>query len=203
MSSLNSSEIPEQLSRYGRDMFETLFAEHPKERGRVLVDTKNGKKEWREEECKRWMKSYLKTPLMDKENENQHSYMFSGSPDDTDIHGDVPLTFQPFVDWMQKQDSQYNQVVINWYNAEDLIPLHSDCELNMIPGHKISIISLYSDDAHVRDLHFVNRLNGEEQDVKVPHGSLVSMCGNMQKEFRHEVKPGLGPRISISFRQMI
>ena len=201
-------QIPQQLVDYGRTNFDELFKAHPQERANILMYVRptdsESKRTWRTEQKDRWMKSYLQTPPLLQANETQRSYMFAGvPPNPTDSSSAVPLEFQPFVEWMMRTNPRYNQVIINWYDAEDHIPFHSDCELHTIDDHAVSIISLYENQLETRPMLLKRKGNGSEvTSVELLHGSILFMCGAIQKEYRHRVPPGNCRRISISFRQM-
>ncbi len=200
---LEIQSLPDDLAQYARTNFEKLFNARPEQKAQVLVHTRQDEPAWRIENCQRWMKSYLQTPAMAPENPEQKSYMFSGKPDDVDSNGPLPDEFQPFYDFMREIDPQFNQVVINWYDPADLIPPHHDCELGMVDNHKIAVLSLNPNDSPARDLLIESRDGSQPHRTFVPlvHGSIINMCGDIQKHFRHSIGQGNTKRISVSFRQ--
>jgi len=94
----------------------------------------------------------------------------------------------------------YNAVLCNLYrNGNDSVGLHADAEPEM--GQVIASVSLGAERLF--------RLKGKTGEVdfaeRLPHGSLLIMAGNTQKNFRHEVpkEPGIVlPRINLTFRHI-
>jgi alkylated DNA repair dioxygenase AlkB len=94
----------------------------------------------------------------------------------------------------------YNAVLCNLYrNGNDSVALHADAEPEM--GPVIASVSLGAErlfrlKAHNGTVAFAERL---------PHGSLLIMAGQTQKNFKHEVpkEPDvLQPRINLTFRRI-
>ena len=94
----------------------------------------------------------------------------------------------------------YNAVLINLYkNGNDSVGLHADAEPEM--GPVIASVSLGAERLF--------RLKGNDGAVvfseRLPHGSLLIMAGNTQKNFKHEVpkEPAIAlPRINLTFRHI-
>jgi alkylated DNA repair dioxygenase AlkB len=94
----------------------------------------------------------------------------------------------------------YNAVLCNLYgNGSDSVGLHADAELEM--GPVIASVSLGAERLF--------RLKGQNGVVafaeRLPHGSLLIMAGQTQKNFKHEVpkKPEIAqPRINLTFRRI-
>jgi alkylated DNA repair dioxygenase AlkB len=94
----------------------------------------------------------------------------------------------------------YNAVLCNLYrNGNDSVGLHADAEPEM--GPVIASISLGAE-----RLFRMKRLNGSAVFAeRLPHGSLLIMAGQTQKNFKHEVpkEPEVGqPRINLTFRRI-
>ena len=94
----------------------------------------------------------------------------------------------------------YNAVLCNLYkHGNDSVGLHADAESEM--GPVIASVSLGAErlfrlKAHNGAVAFAERL---------PHGSLLIMAGQTQKNFKHEVpkEPDVAqPRINLSFRRI-
>lgn len=175
--------------------FTDLFYSHPKDRHKIIIHGK-------EIEVERWQKSYLNTPKISKCIKDGHkSYMYSGK-NDAENNGPVPELFRELFNAIKQKDEKYNQLAINWYGETDSIALHSDCEIGMIEDYKIAILSLY-----YHPVHKILKLRSETQEFNVPlyNRSIVTMCGDTQKEFKHGVEKHLfndNYRISMTFRQM-
>ena len=94
----------------------------------------------------------------------------------------------------------YNAVLCNLYrNGTDSVGLHADAEPEM--GPVIASVSLGAE-----RLFRLKALNGPVVFAeRLPHGSLLIMEGNTQKNFKHEVPkdPGVAqPRINLTFRHI-
>ena len=94
----------------------------------------------------------------------------------------------------------YNAVLCNLYrNGNDSVGLHADAEPEM--GPIIASISL--------GVERLFRLKGQNGALalaeRLPHGSLLIMAGETQKNFKHEVpkEPDVvQPRINLTFRRI-
>jgi alkylated DNA repair dioxygenase AlkB len=96
--------------------------------------------------------------------------------------------------------SGYNAVLCNLYrNGSDSVGLHADAEPEM--GPVIASVSLGAE-----RLFRLNQKSGRVVwSEELPHGSLLIMAGDTQKNFRHEVpkEPAIaGPRINLTFRHI-
>jgi alkylated DNA repair dioxygenase AlkB len=94
----------------------------------------------------------------------------------------------------------YNAVLCNLYkNGDDSVGLHADNEREM--GPVIASVSLGAE-----RLFRLKRNGGKvEFSERLPHGSLLIMAGETQKNFKHEVpkEPKITqPRINLTFRQI-
>ena len=94
----------------------------------------------------------------------------------------------------------YNAVLCNLYrDGSDSVGLHADAEPEM--GSVIASVSLGAE-----RLFRLKRKNGSAVFSEwLPHGSLLIMAGNTQKNFKHEVpkEPGVTqPRINLTFRRL-
>jgi len=94
----------------------------------------------------------------------------------------------------------YNAVLCNLYrNGNDSVGLHADAEPEM--GPIVASVSL--------GMERVFRLKREDGTVafseRLPHGSLLIMAGDTQRNFKHEVpkEPHVTqPRINLTFRRI-
>uniref|UniRef100_A0A6C0CK39 Fe2OG dioxygenase domain-containing protein n=1 Tax=viral metagenome TaxID=1070528 RepID=A0A6C0CK39_9ZZZZ len=201
---IKTGYVSDELKQYALDNFEKLFAMHPEKRGRVLVYNKDPESpDWYEEECNRWCKSYMNTPA--KDDTVLKSYIFSGK-DDSGIREDLPDEFKPFYEYVKQLDPRYNQAVINWYNDEDHIPIHADCDANMVDNYEICVLTL-NDSLDVKSERVMSMSHKSTNHCHIEslkHGKLLVMAGDFQNEFRHGVRKGEKEtrRISITFRQM-
>ncbi len=94
----------------------------------------------------------------------------------------------------------YNAVLCNLYrNGNDSMGLHSDDEPEM--GPVIASVSLGAE----RLFRLKRRGGGIVFSERLPHGSLLIMAGDTQKNFKHEVpkEPTVTrPRINLTFRRI-
>lgn len=201
--------LDDNIKQYAIDNFNAMFELHPEERGKVRVFNGNiSDPNWVETQCSRWYQSYENTPRFD--DTVMKSYMFSGQkPVDTRLP--LPQIFIPFYDFMKEKDHRYNQVVVNWYNPDDLIPYHSDCEAYMIPDHSIGLINLLPSFKQNNYHHFKLMTKDktkslfDEVDIVLKHGIQITMGGQLQQTFKHGVEfcPDSSKRMSLSFRQFV
>lgn len=94
----------------------------------------------------------------------------------------------------------YNAALCNLYrNGNDSVGLHADAEPEM--GPVIASVSLGAE----RLFRLKRRDGSVAFSERLPHGSLLIMAGNTQKNFKHEVpkEPGIVyPRINLTFRRI-
>ena len=178
--------------------FEELWQLHPEERGKVVMVCQG---EAIDRTCHRWHQSYGHTPPRDPE--STKSYMFSG------LHPlptpDLPEAFQYYLELLNAGGARYNNVVVNWYDSNDYIALHADYETGLSPGSNIAVLSFCEtgEDYPVRTFRVKAMEGGEIVDLPLEQGTLIRMCGDTQKFYRHGVAQlkGAGRRISLTFRQ--
>ena len=188
--------LPESLARYAADVYDRLFELRPSERGKVVLmgETKDSP---------RWHQSFLKTPEWDDDFACL-SYMFGSRK--TSVDTPLPIELQPFLRHVNEGlRVPFNQVVVNWYeDGLDHTPSHTDCEKGMVPGAEIAILTLGDSDRPfvIRDkrgLHF-------KMEERCPHGTILTMHGDTQKEFRHGLpkqRECNRSRISVTFRKFV
>jgi len=196
--------LPQKLEELGLKTFNDMWNLHPSEKHKIIHYKK-------EIEVYRYSQSYLNTPT-NLDHVEYSSYMYSGY-DTSKNNIELPNLFKPFYDHMTQLDNKYNQVIANWYDDNnDFIAKHSDCTRNIIENPKISILSLNpSISNNNRYLHIrpkKKNLQSLEDNIliELTHGSIITMCGDTQKEFVHSINKQTDfcpKRISLSFRQMI
>jgi len=95
----------------------------------------------------------------------------------------------------------YNAVLCNLYrDGNDSVGLHADAEPEM--GPVIASVSLGA----ARLFRLKRKGGGVELSRILPHGSLLIMAGETQKNFKHEVpkEPRItAPRINLTFRRIM
>lgn len=205
---LRIRQLPKDLKIHAMKNFNEMFALHPEKKHKIIMFLE-------EVEVNRWQQSYLNTPSYEMNTLRTQSYMYSGF-DVSNNNNQLPKKFQIYYDYMKSIDKKYNQVVANWYqDKNDYIAYHADCEDGMIPNAEISIISLYENDVNdsenYRTFSFMPKNDKidcwyDKVNIMARHGTIITMCGNTQKEFKHGIEKtndNVIPRISLSFRQMI
>jgi alkylated DNA repair dioxygenase AlkB len=208
---LKISHLPRYLKKHANDNFDKMFSLHPEKKHKIIMYSK-------EIEVNRWQKSYLNSPCYDPNVYKGRSYMYSGF-NTIENNNPLPESFQTYFDYVnscvvKSFDEHYNQVGVNWYQDEkDYISYHSDCELGMVPNASILVLSLYANDDHGENYRVFSILPKndtsdvihEKVNIVARHGTMIMMCGNTQKEFRHGIEKTKGlsivPRISMSFRR--
>jgi alkylated DNA repair dioxygenase AlkB len=198
------SYLPENLMNINENDFEEMWCLHPKEKHKVI---NTGKEIF----AYRYSQSYLNTPSIPKEVfSGDESYMYSGF-DSSNNNLELPKIFTSYYDYIKQIDPNYNQSIINWYeNEKDYIAFHSDSPLNMIPNAKVCIISFYQykyEKSRTLTIKPKKNTKSLQEIFEIPleHGMILTMCGNMQDEYKHGIKKEKNKsykRISISFRQM-
>jgi alkylated DNA repair dioxygenase AlkB len=190
--------LPEKLQDV---LFDDMWKLHPTKKHKIIMYEK-------EVEVNRYSKSYLNTPT-DLSHTTSKSYMYSGF-DVSENNDELPEEFCPFYEYMTAQDSRFNQVIANWYEDDnDYIAQHSDCQKEMICNAKISIISFYKEINDSRTLIMKPKKNKNDSiadrfEIIMPHGSIVTMCGDTQNNYTHGIdkEDESFQRLSLSFRQM-
>jgi alkylated DNA repair dioxygenase AlkB len=101
-------------------------------------------------------------------------------------------------------EQKFNSVLLNYYRAgSDGMGKHSDDEKEL--GRKPVIASLSLGATRRFILHPKSARQGKSISVNLPHGSLMVMSGNCQKNWKHSVpktKTPIGPRINLTFRKI-
>lgn len=101
--------------------------------------------------------------------------------------------------------ANFNQVLVNYYmNGTHYIGKHSDDERQLVPGYPIFSASF----GQTRTFRIRSKDDDSiVRDISMNDGTYILMCGDMQKEFKHEVPKVLGkkaeelsPRINVTFR---
>ena len=113
------------------------------------------------------------------------------------VEGATPATAYANLSWPR---TGYNAVLCNLYrDGNGSVGLHADNEPEM--GPVIASLSLGAE-----RLFRLRRKDGSVAfSERLPHGSLLIMAGDTQKNFKHEVpkEPGVTrPRINLTFRRI-
>jgi len=98
----------------------------------------------------------------------------------------------------------FNSVLVNLYrNGNDSVDWHSDDEPELGMDPIIASISLGEE----RQFQMKNKKDKTlKQSFVLPHGSLLLMCGQTQKNWMHKIPKSTrvkGPRINLTFRTII
>jgi alkylated DNA repair dioxygenase AlkB len=101
-------------------------------------------------------------------------------------------------------EQEFNSVLLNYYRSgNDGMGKHSDDEKEL--GRKPVIASLSLGATRRFILHPKSATPQKSIAVNLPHGSLMVMSGNCQKNWKHSVpktKTPVGPRINLTFRKI-
>lgn len=222
---INIKFIPDDLKRYAVDNFDTLFNIHSNKQDNILIYQQKTDS-YDEHPAHRWFQSYMHTPQLNELNyKHRTNYMFSDKENLTNSNKNLPLEFEPFLDFINKnRKTKYNQVVINWLlHGSQFIPNHYDCEIGMTDDYDITSISINKDGllGEPRIFEIVSIKSKikdyvyDKLQIKTEHGMIIQMCGDTQKYFRHGIPKSQknilnkktfidpSPRISITFRSFI
>lgn len=174
--------------------FETLFKYRNIENNKVLIYDKTTKKH-KEKQIFRTYTCYLNTPKFNANIEKSYMHLHKENK--------LPDEFKPFLDFAKIIDEKYNEIVINYYEPNDYIEMHSDCTSSFLHKNSpILIINLNesNDLSKIRYLDFENRKTKEKDKLPLlPHSYTII---NNNDTHRHGVLPGKERRISITFRQI-
>lgn len=121
----------------------------------------------------------------------------------------IPTLLEPFIEWSNKTigtmfNCTFNTLFVNWYQSGfNYINPHSDDEKEHNPNTPIISISLGA----TRKFRIRNMQKEIITDIDMKDQTFIIMCGNMQKEFTHEVPKITGKlgqntrsRINITIR---
>lgn|SRR3989338_9872593 len=129
-------------------------------------------------------------------------YYFSGQE-----HPSLPVTHPYLIrlrEWVHHHSGlPYGQILINWYRSgQDYIADHSDDEKSFVPG---SAIYSFSFGAQRKFNIRSKKTRVIEQELSLKNNTLVIMCGEMQKYYKHGVPKSStsGRRLNITFRYFL
>ncbi|MDR5898612.1 alpha-ketoglutarate-dependent dioxygenase AlkB [Halomonas vilamensis] len=96
----------------------------------------------------------------------------------------------------------FNSCLANVYSVgEEGMSWHSDAEKDLVENGTIAALSLGGE----RKFSFKHKQTGETVALCLAHGSLLIMKGITQKHWLHSLpktRKNVGPRVSLTFRQM-
>lgn len=124
----------------------------------------------------------------------------------------LPTNLAPLLEWANSTllpsipiSGTFNQVLVNYYmNGLHYIGRHSDDERQLVQNSPIFSASFGQE----RTFRIRKKSDGSVvEDIAVKDGTFILMCGDMQKEFTHEIPKVMGqkgsnlsPRINVTFR---
>lgn len=110
-----------------------------------------------------------------------NSYTYSGN---TNIAIELPGILQPILDFAQKYDKRFNQVLVNWYeNGLHYIGPHSDDTRQLIEKSPIMSISFGQD----RKFRIRNKISKQiVEDISVKNGDVLIMKNDFQKIYSRD-----------------
>lgn len=144
-----------------------------------------------------------KTPRLTKV--YMRDYEFPGSTPAEEL----PAVLEPLLDWANAHVAApgefFNGAVLNWYmDGSDYIYAHADKTAQLVPGSPIFSASFGETRTfRIREMAMANT-GAVVEDIPVSDGTYIVMCGDMQKEFKHELATNpdanTGPRVNVTFR---
>ena len=171
--------------------FEEIWKLKPKGLSKVYVYNKDTKVH-EEKQIYRSYRSYLNIPPFNKA--LPKSYMYDG------LEPSIPNVLMYYIKDAWHENHKYNQLIVNWYNPEDYIQPHRDCDHYMVDDYEILIYSLNEDPNMFRKLKF-HKLNGDFHSSLDLDGPII-IGQRANQNYRHSVGPGGGKRISLAFRML-
>jgi len=172
------------LFHYDLGDFEELWDLRPASRGTIKMYGK-------EFEVPRWQKSYGK------------NYTFPGL-----VHHEphnIPKPFLDFLAFCKKRISgRLNGILVNWYNKEDYIALHSDNEKKLLKKEPVVTLTILEDPNEKRKfiLKSIDK-DGISKEIYLGHNNVLVMGGTCQETHKHGLprsKKYNSRRISITVR---
>ena len=174
------------------EFYKVLWSLHPKDRHTIRIYGK-------EMQTPRWQQAYIR------------DYSYSGT---NNAALPLPDEFSSLLSMANKKfppedGGQFNQVLLNWYESgEHYISAHSDDERPIVKNSPIVTICLGGEGRIFRIRPRKNTTDHKYKrlDVKLSHGCILIMCGEMQSRFTHEVPKASSytdTRISVTLRQFI
>lgn len=131
----------------------------------------------------------------------QFTYSWSGQTQ-TPVLWHEASPIQEILALVEAQYGPQDAVLLNWYrDGQDSVAPHSDDERDLKPGSAILGVSLGGE----RNFTIKHKETKERYVFPLEDGSLVTMRGETQKVAMHGVpktSKAVGPRISLTFRQM-
>ena len=174
------------------DKFDQIWSLKPEGRSKVFVYNK-GTKTHDEKQIFRSYRSYLKIPPIEAAMKLPKSYMYDG------LEPSVPNCLIEYVKDAWTDDPRYNQMIVNWYEPEDYIEPHRDCDNFMVDDYIIRITSLYPQEG-IRRIQFQNVDHDDSFGMDLQ--DTVYFDKHINRNYRHSVGPGKTRRISITFRML-
>lgn len=135
---------------------------------------------------------------------DQLSYRYSGQIKISNPWTEELLELKERVEYILDLDSdeKFNFALVQLYpDGTSNIGYHSDDERDIVPNSIIAGVSFGSE----RTFQLKNKVSGDRVDVQLVHGSMITMEGKCQKQYKHCVpvrKRVTEPRISVTFRRM-
>jgi len=166
--------------------FEEIWALKPAERNKMNMFGK-------EIEVPRWHKTY------------EHSYKFRGMLDQAD--SETPQVFKNIMLQCQKKISpKLNGILVNWYNPQDYIGMHSDDEKGLNKDIPIVTITFIEDPNETRRFVMKNNKTGETHVYHLKDQDVFVMGGTCQDTHKHGLPKSTKyryKRISVTIRAFL
>ncbi|WP_288980331.1 alpha-ketoglutarate-dependent dioxygenase AlkB [uncultured Flavobacterium sp.] len=148
------------------------------------------------EDWQQYTHNGYKAPRLNKQYGKAYSYSGVSTKD-----SEIPAHYQRLITTIANATGfTGNQILLNLYEANGSIGLHSDSEPEL--GYNPTIVSLSLGSDCIFTL--VNNKTKAEYNVKLKANSLLVMGNMSQVLYRHQIKRGniKGKRISLTFRQI-
>ncbi len=157
--------------------------------------------EWKNDEAVLFGKHFITARKVAWYAEQQYTYKYSNTVKTALLFSEELRILKQKVEAMTGE--MYNSCLLNLYHhGEEGMGWHSDDERALKTGGSIASLSLGA----ARKFRFKNKRSGETIEVMLTDGFLLEMKGETQKNWLHclpKMKKERGPRINLTFRQMI
>jgi len=168
----------------------------------LLFNNLNNEIPWKHDPITVFGKKYLQPRLTSLHSINNQTYKYSGITMKSEPMSPTLLDILTKLKTLEQHE--FTSVLLNKYrNGKDSNGWHSDDEKELGKNPIIASVSLGAE----RFFHLRHKKNKQERHkIKLTHGSLLIMGGEMQHHWQHQIaktQKQIGPRINLTFRKIM
>jgi len=173
-----------------------------KKKADLLFNNLNNEIPWKHDPITVFGKKYLQPRLTSLHSINNQTYKYSGITMNPEPMSPTLLDILTKIKTVEQHE--FTSVLLNKYrNGKDSNGWHSDDEKELGKNPIIASVSLGAE----RFFHLRHKKNKHERHkIKLAHGSLLIMGGEMQHHWQHQIaktQKQIGPRINLTFRKIM